>query len=344
MIHVLFGGDSYSIKEALGELRSALGPQDIWDANTTVLQAHEATPSLLVGLCATVPFLAERRLVIVEGLLASVEGQGRRARAEGAGRRAEASEQENGATGRRQWRGLAEAFKDLPPTTDLVFLEGPLRRNNALFRELVPLAQVREFPPLRGADLRSWILRRVALRGTAISPRAVQLLVELVGPDLWTQGNEIEKLSLYCDRRRIEEEDVRLLVSPAREASIFAAIDAVLEGNAPVAMRLISRLLEGGAAVTYILGMLSRQIRLVLLTQELLRDQVKVQEAGRRLGIASEYPLQKTLEQARQSDPGRLRLFHNALLETDISIKTGTLEERLALELLVARLCLELRA
>ena len=337
MIYVFHGADSFSMKETVSDLREAVGPIDVRDANTTAVSGQELSLPQLTQFCHTIPFLADRRLVIVEGLLESVGGDGpgaRTTRRAPAGRRGRTSDP-------GPWRGLRDALADLPPTTDLVFLDGPLRRNNPLLRDLAPIAQVREFPVLRGVHLQRWILQRGASRGATLTPGAALLLAELVGGDLWSLSNEVEKLSLYCQGRAVQERDVRELVGQTREASIFAAVDAALLSRTGAALQLVHRLLDDGAPVSYILFMLARQLRLVLVAQELLRDKVPHEEAGKRLGIASEYPLRKTMDMARQLPSARLRRAHSLLLDTDVAIKTGALEERVALELLVARLCVD---
>ena len=319
MIHLFYGADGYSIKEAVAGLQEAVGSSQVLDANTTRLAAGEATPGHLVGLCAAVPFLADRRLVIVEGLLSSVEG----ARSGGGATDARASGS-RGAAGR--WRGLVAILQqEMAPTTDLVFLDGPLRRDNLLLRELAPVAQVREFTPLSGAELGRWVSSRAAHRGVSISAGAVRLLVDLLGSDLWAQSNEMEKLTLYCGERGIGEEEVEALVAPAREARIFSAVDAVMEKNSRSALHLVSRLLESGVGVSYILSMLARQVRQVILAQEMLQRRLPSAQLGSRLGITAPYALRKTLEQARRSTAEGLRRTHGLMLEADVAIKTGRL-------------------
>ena len=336
MIYVYHGADTYSIKEALAELRAGVGSADLQDVNTTDLTASEVTLPLLMNACSTVPFLAERRLIIVDGLLSSLE---RRQPARRGRRATEGSGPQDDAGPPNQWRSLGESLAGLPPTTDLVFTEGPLRRDNPLLRDLAPIAQVRDFPPPTGADLERWITQRVRLHGGVIAPDATRLLADVIGPDLWAQNSEIEKLTLYRHGRQIRSEDVGALVSSAKEASVFAAVDAVLERRSGQALQLITRLLDGGGTVSYVLSMLARQVRLVLLAQELLRDRVPQGEMGARLGIASAYPLRKTLDQARRSRPEAMRHLHGMLLEADIAIKTGEMEEQLALDVLVVRFC-----
>ena len=94
-----------------------------------------------------------------------------------------------------------------------------------------------------------------------------------MGGNLWTLSSEIEKLSLYCNGRRAEADDVRLLVPFANEVNVFNAVDAVMERRFPDALRSMRRLLEGGATGTYIVAMVARQVRLLLLTKELETSQ-----------------------------------------------------------------------
>ena len=328
MIYLLHGQDAYSLRGFLDTLREAVGMLDVRDANTTTLSAGEADPATLAAMCQAMPFLAERRLVIIEGLLASLAGEGRGGRGRGGGQRAV------------EWGERIATLRDaMPPTTDLIFVEGQLRPNHPLLRDLSAVAEVREFAPLNANDLRGWVQTRVMACGGSMTTQAVQLLVDLVGPDLWALSTEVEKLTLYATGRAVSVEDVEELVVSAREVSVFVMVDGVLEGNRAGAMRSLTRLLEGDSTVTYLLAMLARQVRLMVLAKELLAQQVPQNELGARLGIASAYPLRKTLEMARRFSPQALKYLHRGLLETDVAIKTGAMGERMALEYLVAEVC-----
>ena len=83
MIYLLHGQDPYSLRAFLDTLRDAVGMPDVRDANITSLSAAEADPATLAAMCQAMPFLAERRLVIIEGLLGSLAGEGRVGRGRG---------------------------------------------------------------------------------------------------------------------------------------------------------------------------------------------------------------------------------------------------------------------
>ena len=329
MIYLLHGQDAYSLRGFLNTLREAVGMLDVRDANTTTLSAAEADPGTLAAMCQAMPFLAERRLVVIEGLLGSLAGEGRGGRGRGGGQRAV------------EWGERIATLRDaMPPTTDLIFVEGQLRPNHPLLRDLSAVAEVREFAPLNAKRPSEGGCRRGSWAcGGSMTTQAVQMLVDLVGPDLWALSTEVEKLTLYATGRAVTVEDVEELVVSAREVSVFVMVDGVLEGNRAGAMRSLTRLLEGDSTVTYLLAMLARQVRLMVLAKELLAQQVPQNELGARLGIASAYPLRKTLEMARRFSPQALQYLHRGLLDTDVAIKTGAMGERMALEYLVAEVC-----
>lgn len=329
MLHILYGADDYRRHQALKQLKEGLGAGEMLSANTTLMAGGQASPAQVRAACDTIPFLAPRRLVVLEGLLGRFE--------EPRTRGPQAMEAELG-----PWRALAEHIPQMPPTTVLVLVDGPLGRGNPLLRLLAPLGQVQTFPLLRGRDLMEWAQARFAQRGLAVAPQALRLLTELVGSNLWALESEVEKLSLYSAGRAVSEEDVRTLVGLAAEASIFALVDAVLEGRLPEALRYLHRLLLEGAKGPYILSMLDRQLRLALLAGA-LGPRATPEEAAPRLGVPP-FAARRALEQGRRHPQESLRAAFSRLLEADLALKTGRYPEELALELLVVDLAHRPRA
>ncbi|MBI4497044.1 MAG: DNA polymerase III subunit delta [Chloroflexi bacterium] len=359
MVYIFHGADDFSLREAVAVLKATLGAGDpsLLDLNTAVLDGRTLTFPELQAHCETVPFLAPARLVIVEGLLARLarRGRGREASAEGQTEEAAADPQEgeppegegpseavDGA-----WAGLPDLLRRVPPTTTLVVLEGELKAGTALVRSIVKLAQVREFRPLRGKALLDWIQERVARAGGSITPGAVRLLADLVGDNLWAMAAEIAKLCTYALDRTITEQEVQALTVGAREASIFTLVDAIMGRKLPEASRTLRQLLDDGAAPPYLLFMIARQVRALLLARDLLDADRRVpaaqrlgeEEIGKRIGITHPFALRKALEQARSAARPLLLTAYHRLLEADLALKTGRMEGDLAVELLVVELC-----
>jgi len=326
LIHVLHGTDEFSIEETLTDLRESVGAPDVREANTATFEGG-FTLGELMAVAGAVPFLSDRRLIIVKGLLTRLEHPGR-----------------SGGGDQKQWDGLGDALQALPATTDVVFVDidvgrKPLRRNGPGLRTVGPEARVREHRVPRREQLQAWIRERAA--GLGMHPRsdAVARLAWLVGGNLRVLDQELKKLALHAEDRPVTREDVDLLVSSAREESVFAAVDAVLERRTGVATRTLYALLDAGTSVPSIINLLARQVRVVLLAKVLLDSGVKDrEEIANRIGVRQGFALDKTMRQAQRFRNEYLSDVHHRLLEADLASKTGRLDDRLGLEILAARL------
>jgi DNA polymerase-3 subunit delta len=328
VLHLWYGPDSFSRAEAVGALTRELDVDGMLATNTTRFDGRNVQPDELLAACDTVPFLAAARLVIVDGLLSAQEGRrrtGRGSRARG-GRQGDES----------PWSALVEYVPRMPPSTHLLLLDGEVRADHPLLAALRPLGDVRPFARLERDALERWIGTRVKERGAAIMPRAVAVLAESVGADLWQLNNEIEKLALYAGDRPIDVSDVRLLVAAEASGGVFQLVDAVMAGNGAEALRLTRLLLDGGAAGPYLLTMLARQFRQFLLLRDMHVHGVPRAEMARRLELRSDYLLGRLLEQARRYPEARLVAGYERILEADLSTKRGQQDEDSAVELLVA--------
>ena len=296
------------------------------DINIVNFSGPEVSFDELSATCNTVPFLAERRLVVIKGLLGMFEPRpGQRPAGRGARQ------------GLGEWEALAEYLPRVPESTELVFADGRLGRSNPLMRVIGPLAQVRTFPLPTGAGLVQWTQARAATRGAEIDPRAARALAENIGPNPRAIDSELEKLSLYRYGSVIREEDVQEMVADVSEANIFAAVDAVIEGRPGEAIGMVRRLMDAGRTLPNLLAMLARQVRLLLLAKDLRAQGVNEPQLGSRLSLSG-YPLRKTLEQEKRFTHQQLAEIHGKLVELDLSVKTQPVDERVALETLIADL------
>ncbi len=327
MIAVFFGKDDFSSHEALSALAKELDSDGMLADNTVAVDGAGSRPGELLVLCQTVPFLGAHRLIVVRGLLARFEAPVR-------GRRRRARKTDLG-----PWQTFVDDLKQLPESTALVFLDGELRADNPLLQALRPLSDTREFKPLPQGELAGWIRRRAERSGVALEARAIAALAGLVGNHLWTLDSEIQKLATYAGDRQVTEEDVRSLVSLAREPNVFAMADAVIEGRVRDAADLLQRLLADGEAPQRLLMLVARQYRLLILTKELLERRVRPPEISGRLQVQG-FVIQRLLKQAPAYTIQRLRQAYRRLLEADLSVKRGVYDDETALQLLLFELAI----
>lgn len=330
MLFVLLGEDDFSLEQALEEIKRGLGDPVLLAASAATLDGRQVTLEQLRAICGTIPFLAEKRLVIVRGLLERFEAEGKSSRRK---------KTELIASQREECRSIASCVCQVPDSTVVVMIDSRINSANPLLKQLSGKATVRQCPLLREAKLGQWIERRVSAAGGSISRQAVGLLARLVGGNLWVMANEVDKLLLFASGRRVEEEDIRTVVSYEQEVSVFALVDAIFELKARLAQELLQQLLQTGAAPAYVMVMLARQMRMLVRAKRLAVRGNSAAEIQNRLGLASEFALQRTLEQAARYSMEQLKEVYRKLLETDLLVKTGRFDGELALTLLVADLC-----
>lgn len=332
VLYIFYGVDDFSLSRALDNLKKGWGDPSFLESNTTIFDAQQLSLSQLIEACSTVPFLSPVRVVIVNGLLSIFEQKSTQKR--GKKRLSKEAEVDIG-----EWRGLVDYVKQMPATTMLILVDGgDIKQHNPILKLLSPLAEVKVFPQLNRNQLSHWIYSRVREGGGTISAQAVELLIQFAGRDLWTVSNEVDKLLSFARGRLITEEDVRSVASFAREINIFSLVDAILERDKRQAQKMLWHILREGVSPLNVLAMIARQLRLIVLARELGAEIFKKRGLLGGLENASDYSVQKALEQSRMYTLDRVKRMFDRLLEADIAIKTGKYEGDLALELLVADL------
>lgn len=338
MIYLIFGKDEFSGEEALRKLtrqHDAGTPGADW--NRTLLEGARLSLSELRHHCDSLPFLGERRLVIVRGLLARLSGGPASAQEE----EAPTAAPESAAS---FLKSLLDYLPTIPPTTDLVLydpgLEGKAVRPRLLewARKQAELCTVWEFAPKWGKELMDWMAQRAGMHGARLDAGARNALANAVGEDLRALDQEITKLALYVGPGgTITAEHVRLLTPHIRESSIFVIVDAISEGRWQTAVAEMRKLMEEGAHPLYIFHMIYRQFSLIAQAKGLEGQRLPASALAKKLGV-HQFTAEKVQKQALRYRKEELRMIYSRLLETDLAIKTGQMEPAVALEWLIIRL------
>ena len=333
MFYVLHGEDEFSRSEILAEMKAKMGDPAMADLNTTVLDGRKVTLAELMHVCDTVPFLADRRLVIIEGLLTRLEGG-----AKGKAHKAE----EHPAWKKEYLEELTAYLKRLPETTRLVFVEGEsISPNHPVLKMALADKErgyAREFRLPTSGKLRRWITDRVQRKGGEIEASAAEELAAFVGSDLRLLDQELDKLISYVDKARpISKADVHLLVSYVQQANVFEMVDSLGRRDSEQAIKLLHRLLESGEHPLSLLGMIVRQFRIMIQVKDLAERGVSPSKIDTELGL-HRFVAEKGLRQSRNFSMEQLETIYRKLLETDLAIKTGQMDQVLALDILIVGL------
>lgn len=126
-----------------------------------------------------------------------------------------------------------------------------------------PQTQFVQIWPVDAGQLPQWIRQRLAQAGLAAQPDAVELIAARVEGNLLAAAQEIEKLKLLADGQPITLETVQAAVADSARFDVFGLVDAILNGEAGHAQRMLEGLRGEGVEPPVILWALARELRLL---------------------------------------------------------------------------------
>lgn len=227
-------------------------------------------------------------------------------------------------------------------STVLIFLADDLDKRRKLSKTLLDACSAIEFAPLSDAELAEWTKKRLKDLKVQTDERTLHQLVALVGSDVRTLSNEIEKLATAAlGSGMITMEMVDTLVGRSRELSNFELADHLIARNRKRALQTLQRLLDDGAEPVMLIGLIGSNYRRLALAKELMSKGAANQEVYRQVGIFGRR--EEFLATARRADAHTLSRSIERIAAADLAIKTslsggGAQGSRLQLELLICEL------
>ncbi len=270
------------------------------DLNSSYLDIDNVSVKTIIAECKTIPFLASKRLVFVDGLPYS------------ATKKAKKSELDI--------ENLILMLDNIPDTTVLVFINQIPDKRTALYKKIKKNGEIKTFSPITGSKLYEWIEKEVKNINAKILPGAIKYLVFKTGKNLWRLNQEIKKLSSYSNRKPISERDIDMIVTRHTESNIFSFTDALSRRKTKEAISLLQDLVLEGESISYIFFMLVRQFRILIQMKDLVNRGEK--EISKILGM-NPYIIKNIIKQIDNFSMNELKNIYSILLEIDIGIKTG---------------------
>jgi len=309
----LYGPDTYRSRQKLNEIIEKYKAKHKTGLNFKRLDFNEKDLNELKNIASSSSMFKEKKMIILENVFE---------------RKTE------------QLKEIVEYAKkknfEKDEETAVVFYEkGDPDKRTELYKFLVKNPNIsQEFKPLENIKLESWIKKETEQKGGKIDTQTIRKLAASVGGDLWQMSQEIDKLVLFADKAVIGEKEIDLLVKAKIETNIFNTIDALAQRNKKLALRLLHQHLEEGENEVYLLTMFAYQFRNLLIVKSLEEKGVPYYELAKRTKLHP-FVIKKTWAQMKNFSLSELKKIYSKLLELDIAIKTGRIEPKTALDILV---------
>ena len=309
-VYLIIGDDDQE-KSGLSQLASELVDEELRAFNVERLYGTDKGMSAdaIVEAARILPMLGDRRVIVV--LRADPLVKPKRKKAD--------DEEEGGEDEGPVSADALTAYVTKPePMTTLVLVADDIDRTRKLGKALLKQAAVVECwglkpgKDVRGGDLpmvhrnaQAWITKKAKEAGKTIDPSGVSLLASRAGVDIATLRGDWERLLMYVgERAAITRDDVAEIASSETSQDDWAVNNAIERRDVATALRELALALDAGAAPQQVLGQLGYFVRTHL----------------------------------PRLDAARVKPAVEALLRTDLELKSSTGEPRVLLERLVVDL------
>ncbi len=317
---VLLGSDSYLRELCRNKIIEASVPEGVRDWAVARISAREAGWDEILGRAATMPMLAERQVILVDGA-ESVERLGEESRDE-------------------ILKALDKYLSSPAPFTLLVIEADALDRRQKFFKLLHEHKQVLVVELTIGTESAVAVAEQMARDlGTEIDRNAAELLAEIQNGEPARMHIELEKLATYVQNPeghgRITRADVELLVEAARRNTVWQLADMLVSRNRNGALAFLDNLLREGEEPAGIVGALAWTYRKLIEARELPAH--AGYQAARQLQMRPD-SAEMAVRQAHRTSKTELLAGLAALAEADSAFKSRNPDPRATMEFLIARL------
>ena len=307
-IYLLYGEENYLKKQYKDRFTKAMLP-DGDTMNYAYYEGKGVDVREVIDLAETLPFFAERRLLVFEntGFFKSAGAD------------------------------LADYIKDMPDTTFFIFIENEMDKRSKMFKAVKAKGHIAELPFQDESTLKKWILGMVRKENKQISESTVTYLLNKVGTDMGNIQKELEKLFCYTlDKDSILPEDVDAVCVTQISNHIFDMVNAVADKRQERALELYYELVALKEPPMRILYLMTRQYRILHQVKDLLKKGYGRKEIASKAGLHP-FAAGKYMDQAKHFRSSELRAIMEDSADIEERVKTGRLTDVLAVELFIVK-------
>ena len=310
-IYLLFGKEHYLLKENRERLLKALGVTDRKDMNFTLLSEKDFNVPTLISDSDTLPFFADRRVILVE---------------------------ESGyfKGNKKEKDRLVKYIPDIPETTVIVFVESEVDKRDKLYKAVAKNGTAEEFVIGDQNEMLRWIGGRLSADGIQMRRDAWNEFYLRCGSSMDLMDAEYQKLSAYCwEKKQIEKSDVEAICANASETKIFALSDAISERNAARVFDVYHDMLRQNEKAPGILALIQRQLMQLYDLKLMDKDGVSFADKKKNLGISYDFIIRKLETYQKRFKEDELRRLLRKAADYEEDFKSGRIEDSIAVELLL---------
>lgn len=306
-LYLLYGEEAYLRKQYKDKLKNAIIGDDTM--NFSYYEGKDISVGEIIDQAETMPFFAEKRLLLVE----------------------------NSGLFKAGGEQMAEYLKELPDYAYFVFVEPEIDKRSKLFKTVQTKGSAVEFATQDETTLKRWILQMLKKEEKKIAERTLNYFLEKTGTDMENIHKECEKLLCYClDKEVITEQDIDEICTKRMTSHIFDMVGAIADKKQEKALELYYELIALKEPPMRILFLVARQFNILLQVKELVKKGYGNKAIGDKIGLPG-FIAGKYVAQASHFEKETLRQALEECVTAEEQIKTGRISDNMALEMIIIK-------
>ena len=304
-VYLIYGEEDYLRKQYKDRMREALIGDDTMNYN--YYEGKGISVKELIDVGETLPFFNERRLIVVEnsGFFSSSQEE------------------------------LAGYLKEKPETTCFLFVEKDVDKRNKLFKTVSALGYAANMTAPDERTLIRWISGILKKEQRFMREDAMRHFLERIDTDMENIRRELDKLVVYTDgAQEITVGDIDEVCTVYTESQVFDMVRSVAEKQQSKALELYYDLIAQKEAPMRILYWITRQFNQLYQIKDLQSKGYPDHVIAERMGVR-DFVVRKNKTLCQRFSLEELRKSIQICVEREEDVKTGRLNDRMAVELLI---------
>ncbi|WP_148449602.1 DNA polymerase III subunit delta [Nosocomiicoccus massiliensis] len=317
-LYLVYGKNRVRIDETVNKLTKDY-LETVDDFNRIVFDYIETEVEHIIEECITLPFLSDRKVVIVKDAFLFTAEKKR-------------------TSVNQNIDKMIQYIEDKEDETLLIFVTSAEKLDNRkkITKLIKKQGKIIECEEMNERELVQYINDAVKNEGLTIRNDAVNELLNRTGVNYTIVKNELEKLMLFADNV-ITVEDVNIIVSKSLEANVFSLTDFILKDQKREAVNVFRDLILQKEEPIKLLGLISSQFRLYYQTKILMNEGMRQDEISSRLKVHP-YRVKLAISQVNQYSLETLLQKMVLTRDMDYELKSTYLDSEALFEVFISKI------
>lgn len=323
-VYLFIGEEEYLMRDTLDRLKSKYINPSFESLNYINIDEKLSDFETIFNACETLPFMGEKKIVLVNDIEKMIEND---------------SDDLS--------KKLSKYIETLDSHVILILIDkrNKLKKTTSIYKKAKKLGLVVEFDNLRGRDINSWVENLARKNDKTISYSNINYFLNKSAysrygsiKNLYDIENEFLKVIAYSEKQEISRENIDMVLIKTVESNIFDLLEHISKRDSDRALQIFGEIHSSKEPVQRVLFMIIRHLRLLLVYKLYRKKGYNESETRAKMKI-SPYEFKNISRQSNGFTEKRLKRALDEMLDLDKKQKTSSIDDKLALEVLIVKLC-----